>query len=401
MRLLLLNHDYPKFLDWLYGAVDDLDQRSYAEQMDVRNESLFGVADFYSRNFSALGHLAIDVHANNARLQHAWAREHGMTGVGEPAGAETANRPLGIPRAVRRVVPAWARRVARRALERVAPVRGLYYEILQAQIEDFRPDVFFIFQMESVSHHFLRRLRGRVGAIVGQRPGAPLPRHVDARAYDLVVSSFPTTIDDMRRRGVAAALQPLGFERSILDRLPALEPSIDVSFVGSLGEPHSRRVRFLEAIAGAVPQLRIWAPDVSHLPKGSTLRDLYMGQAWGRVMYDVLRSSRIVLNQHGETDLPYANNMRLFEATGVGAFVLTDEKTNLGDLFEPNREVATYRDAEHCIDRIRHFLAHPEERLAIARAGQVRTLREHTYAARARELVTLIEPFLSAPRGGG
>jgi spore maturation protein CgeB len=401
MRLLLLNHDYPAFLDWLYAGHDGLEQRSYADQMDVRNESLFGVADFYSRNFSALGHEAIDVHANNARMQRAWACEHGMMDPGVPQRAETTDTPLRVPGVVRRVLPRWAKRAARRALERVAPVHSVYYDILHAQIEAFRPDVLFNFQMESVSHHFLRRIRPHVGAIVGQRPGKPLGEHIDARVYDLVISSFPSTIDDMRRRGVTAAFQPLGFERSILERLPAIETSIDVSFVGSLGGPDSRRVRFLEAIAAAVPRLRIWAPEIGHLPENSALRARYAGQAWGRTMYDVLRSSRIVLNQHGEVDLPYANNMRLFEATGVGAFVLTDAKTNLGDLFEPNREVATYRDAEDCIDRIRHFLTHPTERLAIARAGQTRTLREHTYAARTREMVMLLEPFLSARRGGG
>ena len=46
--------------------------------MAARNASLFGVADFYSRNFAALGHPAAEIHVNNPWLQAAWAREHGM-----------------------------------------------------------------------------------------------------------------------------------------------------------------------------------------------------------------------------------------------------------------------------------------------------------------------------------
>src|SRR5258708_25248054 len=46
--------------------------------MAARNASLFGVADFYSRNFAALGHPAAEIHVNNPWLQFAWAREHGM-----------------------------------------------------------------------------------------------------------------------------------------------------------------------------------------------------------------------------------------------------------------------------------------------------------------------------------
>src|SRR6476469_7597840 len=78
MRVLILNGDYPRFLKWLYGRQAGLATASYAEQMAARNASLFGVADFYSRNFQAQGHEAAEIHVNNVWLQSAWARERGM-----------------------------------------------------------------------------------------------------------------------------------------------------------------------------------------------------------------------------------------------------------------------------------------------------------------------------------
>src|SRR6202012_4192067 len=78
MRILVLNADYPRFLDWFYARQPDLKTAGYAAQMTARNESLFGVADFYSRNFEALGHSAAEIHVNNPWLQTAWAREHGL-----------------------------------------------------------------------------------------------------------------------------------------------------------------------------------------------------------------------------------------------------------------------------------------------------------------------------------
>src|SRR3954449_1983086 len=78
MRILVLNADYPRFLAWFYGRQPALENTSYAMQMMARNASLFGVADFYSRNFVALGHQAAEIHVNNSWLQSAWAREHGM-----------------------------------------------------------------------------------------------------------------------------------------------------------------------------------------------------------------------------------------------------------------------------------------------------------------------------------
>ena len=42
MRILLINSDYPDFLDRLYAGHPGLAERPYHEQLRVRNESLFG-----------------------------------------------------------------------------------------------------------------------------------------------------------------------------------------------------------------------------------------------------------------------------------------------------------------------------------------------------------------------
>ena len=78
MRFLIVNTDYGAFLRQLYGQRSTLETAPYEEQMRARTESLFGVADFYSRNLRRLGHEARDVYANNEFMQRAWAREHGL-----------------------------------------------------------------------------------------------------------------------------------------------------------------------------------------------------------------------------------------------------------------------------------------------------------------------------------
>src|SRR4051812_25041109 len=78
MRFMILSADYPRFLRDLYSSQPGLAEQPYAVQMEARNNSLFGVADFYSRNFKAHGHEAAEFHINNGWLQHAWARENGL-----------------------------------------------------------------------------------------------------------------------------------------------------------------------------------------------------------------------------------------------------------------------------------------------------------------------------------
>ena len=92
-----------------------------------------------------------------------------------------------------------------------------------------------------------------------------------------------------------------------------------------------------------------------------------------------------------------AGNMRLFEATGVGAFLLTDFKDNLHTLFEPDDEVATWRSIDDCLATIASADVDDDIRAGIAVAGQARTMAHHTYRHRAAEILGFVEK-LRTPR---
>ena len=83
--------------------------------------------------------------------------------------------------------------------------------------------------------------------------------------------------------------------------------------------------------------------------------------------------------------------MRLYEATGVGTFLLTDRQANLETLFEPGRHVGAYESVEDCIQKIETYLSDDQLREQIARAGQAHTLTTHTYLHRAKQFLGFIE----------
>src|SRR3982750_2834257 len=136
MRILVLNADYPRFLGWFYRRQPGLQNTSYAAQMAARNASLFGVADFYSRNFAGLGHQAAEIHVNNPWLQSAWAREHGI--------AVEPPEPPGGPE--RRPLPGWLQHAVKPFKPLLRPLARKFglsprldpqaEKILLAQIED-------------------------------------------------------------------------------------------------------------------------------------------------------------------------------------------------------------------------------------------------------------------------
>ena len=73
---------------------------------------------------------------------------------------------------------------------------------------------------------------------------------------------------------------------------------------------------------------------------------------------------------------------------------ITDWKKNLHEMFEPGKEVVAYRTPEECVEMVKYYLDHDDERQAIARAGQQRTLRDHTFHQRMQELVDIVQRYL-------
>ena len=88
--------------------------------------------------------------------------------------------------------------------------------------------------------------------------------------------------------------------------------------------------------------------------------------------------------------IPNGLPMRAFDVTGCGGFLLTDYRPALGEFFELDKEVVCYMDIEDLRGKIKYYLAHPEEREEIARGGQERVLREHTYRHRMGKLISIM-----------
>ncbi len=408
LRFLILNADYPEFLFRLYTQHPGLERQPFAEQMRVRMETQFGMADFYSYNLRQQGHQAWDIQVNNEFMQKAWAHEHGLRveeATSLPPRLQSRFqmlRWLAARTPLHRLKPLFP--LFRHALRLLRRPPSWYYEILAAQIKHYQPDVLLNQEMDSISPRFLREMKAYARLLVGQHAATRLSGAEDYSGYDLVISSFPPTVDYFRQRGIPAELSRLAFEPRVLSGLEGEEKTFDLTFVGSFYLVHSSRIALLETLCANFPQMRIWGPEIDQVARHSPIRQCYVGEAWGREMYQILRRSKITFNHHGDV-LPYANNMRLYEATGVGTLLLTDWKPNLHEVFEPGREVVAYRTAAECVELIRYYLQHEDEREEIAQAGWQRTLREHTYAHRVGELVELVGRHLenravtSAARG--
>jgi spore maturation protein CgeB len=386
VKILILNRDYPRFLADMYASTPTLSEATYAQQIAARYASLFGMADFYSHGFAAAGHSAREIHVNNPWLQSAWAREHGVQPPEAPVIAP-ARRPSSSLSLIKGIARRSLLPVARRFMPR--QIREDEERVLSAQIEEMKPDVILNQELSYIRTRCLDRIVPRGTKIVGQSASA-LPIGENFERYDLLISSLPNFVEHFLSLGARAALSPLAFDARVLDsiRQPAVR-DIDVSFVGSLSADHRARVVLIEALARELP-LKVWGSGVDELPLSSPIRACFQGEAWGRQMYGVLSRSRVTINQHIDLADGYSNNMRLYEATGCGALMIVDHGRNLQSIFEPDKEVITYRSAEECVEAVRHALSAPAAAAEVAAAGQRRTLSEHSYVRRAAELSQIL-----------
>jgi FkbM family methyltransferase len=345
---IFLNTYYRGFLDAVYAKGSVLSQTSYEMQKAAIQQEFFGDSDFYSEGLSQSGWTAVDLIVNCAPLQQTWAEENGM-----PTGC-----------------------------------RG-EVQIVIEQIRRIRPHVVYLQDLSWASHDFLSAIRPHTDLIVGQIASA-VPPQAHLKGLDIIFSSFPHFVERFRGLGIASYYQPLAFDRRVLTAFPVMKRSYPITFVGGLSPAHRKGTEFLERLSEIIP-IDFWGYGADTLRPDSPIRSRHRGELWGRDMFLCLIQSRITLNRHIDVAENSANNMRLFEATGCGALLVTDYKDNLNELFEIGREVVAYRSPEECAALLKYYAAHPDEADAIARTGQARTLRDHSYTSRMKQTAEILE----------
>ena len=193
-----------------------------------------------------------------------------------------------------------------------------------------------------------------------------LENHINvARQFDVVFLAQREYIPAFKERGIANVhWLPLGCDPEIHGKRETAK-LYDIGFAGSITHNHQRRAALLEKL-----QRRF---------------NVKIERVFLEEMAELYSASKIVFNNAIRNDL----NMRVFEALCSGSLLLTDNAEGLADFFEDRRHLVVYNDAD-IEDLAAYYLAHDEEREAIAKAGRAAVLKEHTYAHRAERIIALL-----------
>ena len=375
MKILIVDTYYDKFLKTFYKKNTTLKNSEYDFQLKALLNTNFGTSDAYSYYFNKNNWEAKDLIVNNFFLQKEWGKNNNIK-ISELR-SKIPHKFFKFPIIGKKLV-----------------YFNRLFDISKEQIKAFKPDILYCQDLSFFPEEILLKIKkeNNIRLIVGQI-ACPLPPKSFLKPYDLILTSFPHFVDRLRNDGKNCDYFKIGFDQRILSKTIQNNRDIDFSFMGGISKHHNNASKNIEYLIKNA-NLQVYGYGAKNLPYNSNIRKNHKGERWGLDMYNILSRTKISFNRHINVAENNANNMRLYEATGMGSLLLTDKKDNLKKLFEEDREIVTYKSKEEALHKYNYLINNPAELANIAKAGQLRTLKEHTYENRMKELIQILENYL-------
>jgi hypothetical protein len=213
--------------------------------------------------------------------------------------------------------------------------------------------------------------------------------------YDLYLTTNRHNVGEVRRRhGVTALRAGMGHDPALLDlRPPARRDAAPVVYVGHW-EPHAERG--LLALRAAGIEVAVW------------------GYNWYKARDRTLRQARFL--PHPEYAATLAGSAialgflsrwnrndstgRSFEIPALGGFLLAERTPEHEFVYGDGAGAALFSTPAELVEKARYYLAHPDQRAAVAATGRARLLAAgYSWTDHMRREWPLVERVLADPAG--
>jgi len=332
---------YNEYLQLFYRKNQHVKQMPYNQQYKTLMQDFFSWSDSYEYYLSQLGYQTHQIIANAFSLQEQWAKENNTNKKAK--------------------------------------------ELVLEQIKAIQPEILFIQDPSYFSKDFLHQIKKEVSSIklvMAYRCAPSVEKELDVYSVcDVVLTCSCEIVQYLKNKNIDAMMLPHAFDKRILQFIDTSNKKEKLVFAGSFvlsGGYHNKRKEFFDALMrdDDIP-LKVYSK-------------VYENAKFGLEYYQTLASASIGLNYHIDFSGNIAGNIRMFEITGVGSCLLTDMKSNLGEIFDIDTEIVAYENIEDAKEKIHYLLNNPKVLDDIAKKGQERTLREYSFEKRAMLLDEII-----------
>lgn len=258
--------------------------------------------------------------------------------------------------------------------------------ILLSQIEHHATEVFYNLDPVRYPSAFIAKLPGCVKKTLCWR-AAP-SGSADFTAYGAVLANFPSILNIWRRKGCRCEVFYPAHD-PVMDDYGHGDRPIDVAFVGGYSRHHQARARTLERVARLAHSHNVvFCLDASRLTRFAesaigrllplrryrrpdAIAAITRPPAFGRALYELIGSSKIVLNGAIDMAGEERGNMRCFEAMGCGALLVSDAGRYLQGM-QDGVTIETYSTPEQAAEVISRSLQDWRRSAETAALGRAR-----------------------------
>jgi hypothetical protein len=403
-KFLKITSYYRNFLNSFYESNPDIQKFSYSEYFKKIMSEKFAWSDFFKTHMEFFGNEANEIVHNAGLLQESWCKEF----CGE-----------------------------------------LKTDILFEQIKYLKPDVIFIQDIKSFTNEYLSYLKKSfpfIKLITGHicAPMSNLEMG-NFKNYDFLFTCLPTFAEQLKKINVKSYIVAHAFETTLLENININNnfEENELLFIGSFvksSDFHDERMHYIDSILKHGIDMKVYcniqydslltillkqcafissktinkiglsklnqkfnalkkSTSLTEMPRRFKFSKEFQSKIinksyFGLDMYKLLSKAKIGFNIHGGIAGKFAANIRMFETTGVGSLLLTDNKENIKDFFEPDFEIITYSSTDECIEKISWLEKNPLKIAEISKAGQNRTLKDHTLKNRVQFIDEIIKQHL-------
>jgi len=373
MKVLMLWDYYQIYLNYFYQKYPEVSGLSFEEHRQRIFDDHFGWPADLSLYMNQQGIETEFIIANAETLQKKWAKEQGFNSFNEHN---------------------WEKVIAHR------------------QIRRFRPDILWKANPSDEFSSFLDDAEGYYKKIMFWL-GHEVPRLDLLERADYLITPYPERIRKHYPQLKNLKSAHAGFSQTVLDHIGAVKKQYDIVFLGNITPEHQRRAEILAyliqnginlKVFGGMPGLGrkyMLKRGIGSLKSGEfgkgikflaksfwgssykknveTIKTVLKPAVFGMDYYRTLTQAHIGLNIHIDlAENQFSGNMRMFETTGVGTCLITEEVEANTEIFEPGKEIMTFNSKEHLLDLLQGIDFESQQIRDIAYAGQQRTLKEHS-----------------------
>lgn len=299
--------------------------------------------------------------------------------------------------------PQWRRKSSRALGRLIRPLaKSEFNEALLHLAAQQNPQIFLAYKGTYVEAETLRTMRKMGIRLYNYYPdtsafshGRTLPRSLPE--YDCIFHTKPFWAGDVRKHLPLKETVFLahGYDEDLHRILPLsaedrAQYEVDVAVIGS----HTiHKARFVRELLELRPQLelKIWGARWEGCGDPVLLNRWQLGPLNGPAYSRALQAVRINLALMSG---PWAGasqgdfvTTRSFQIPACGGFMLHERNPEVLGLYEEGKEMACFGSAKEAAEKIDYYLAHPEERQAIAAAGHARAVPAYSYRARMEALL--------------